>query len=101
LTHREKPVTNFAAFKFNLFRYSKDTNFVLDRMEHDVGTQAIPDTVHSGVQATMGAPKHGATQYEPLEMLPEVGACTSSRIQLTHSAWSERRALWSQRVRKI
>ena len=49
----------------------EDGNFVLDRMEHDVGVQAIPETVTEGMQATMGAPKHGATQYEPLEMVPE------------------------------
>ena len=49
----------------------EDANFVLDRMEHDVGVQAIPETVTEGVQATAGAPKHGATQYEPLEMVPE------------------------------
>ena len=49
----------------------KDVNFVLDRMEHDVAVQAIPETVASGVQATAGPPKNGATQYEPLEMVPE------------------------------
>lgn len=49
----------------------KDANFLLDRMEHDVGVQAIPETVAVEVQATTGAPKHGATQCEPLEMDPE------------------------------
>mmetsp|Transcript_38086 Transcript_38086/g.64023 ORF Transcript_38086/g.64023 Transcript_38086/m.64023 type:complete len:812 (-) Transcript_38086:308-2743(-) len=46
----------------------RDSNFELKRIEHDMGTQAIPAKVDMSVQATNRLSTTGATQYESLYM---------------------------------